>query len=330
MRHESGVGRRACALDASSRSDREHADRVFAHRRSGRWGAIALVLVALHASSARGAPPPARSAHSDGGVHWNPRWPRVQWWELASTAALLGVETYVEFGAYTAMHPRWTGPILFDAGVRRGFRLADPQARHRAVQAADGIWTLTHIESAADLAVALFVHRDLDLAWQVFAMDAEVYAVVGLATRIAQKYVGRARPLQGECSVPNGPARCKQPPRSFWGGHFAMASAAAGLACVHHQFLPLYGGGWPDGLACGATSAAALAVGLLRMMSDSHYATDTLIGGAFGFLVGYWLPRLLHYDRVVDGPTRRVARLLRWLSPTVGVQQLGLTVHGAF
>ena len=52
---------------------------------------------------------------------------------------------------------------------------------------------------------------------------------------------------------------------SFTSGHTLMSFAGAGLTCVHHMHLPLYGGGLPDSLACAAAIGLAHAEGFLRV-----------------------------------------------------------------
>src|SRR6185369_8075255 len=81
----------------------------------------------------------------------------------------------------------------------------------------------------------------------------------------------------------------------FPSGHAVSAFTAAGLSCVHHAHLPLYGGGLPDALACAAALTVASGVGVVRIMGDRHYVSDVIVGAAIGFLVGFGLPSLLHY-----------------------------------
>jgi membrane-associated phospholipid phosphatase len=78
-------------------------------------------------------------------------------------------------------------------------------------------------------------------------------------------------------------------------GHSTASFTLAGLTCIHHAYLPLYGGGAPDALACAGSMAAATTVAMMRVVSDQHYLSDVIIGSAFGALAGVGMPWLLHY-----------------------------------
>lgn len=152
------------------------------------------------------------------------------------------------------------------------------------------------------------------------------------------KVTKRNRPGQDACGIdPANAANCGGSPASFFSGHTALTAAAAGLTCAHHQFLPLYGGGWADRAACAAAIAASASTGLLRVMSDRHYMSDILVGGAFGFLVGYGVPRLLHYrhpatpgGRPPGGERSRGAARILSVVPVSDGDRLGVTVLGVF
>jgi hypothetical protein len=81
----------------------------------------------------------------------------------------------------------------------------------------------------------------------------------------------------------------------------------AGLTCVHHQHMPLYGGGAPDALVCYGMLGATVATGVFRLMADRHYFSDILVGGLVATLAGYVLPSWLHYG-FGSGRTRPVMR----------------------
>lgn len=270
-------------------------------------------------------------------LRWEPHWPRHRVWQYGLTAAAFGLLTYVQFGTYTTGKPSWTGPILFDGAVRDAIRLRTPDQRHSANIASDVTWGIAWAFPLADsLIVALAVDRNVDLAWQMMAINAQVFAIVGFASRAMHKATKRQRPGQAACAAdPSYGGTCGGSPASFFSGHTALTAAAAGLTCVHHQFLPLYGGGWADRAACAAALAASVTTGLLRTMSDRHYISDVLVGGTFGFLVGYGLPRLLHYRypvRLRSGRPRKQATGARLFSvvPLAGEDRYGVTVLGLF
>ena len=64
---------------------------------------------------------------------------------------------------------------------------------------------------------------------------------------------------------------------------------------MHHAYLELYASAAADAAACLAAYGAAGSTGLLRILSDNHYATDVASGAAVGTIVGLGLPWLLHY-----------------------------------
>ncbi|MBK6847252.1 MAG: phosphatase PAP2 family protein [Proteobacteria bacterium] len=244
-------------------------------------------------------PPTASPQPTPPPLRWDERWPRVRAWEYLATATSGALLAYVQFGTYRSRRPRWRGGVLFDDAVQDVLRLRSRPARERADRASDLFWGLTHLVPAVDaVVVALAVRRNLDVAWQLVALDAEALTLMAFASRAMHKTARRARPAYERCLEDRGYDRtcgASSAVAGFWSGHFAMTGAAAGLTCAHHAQLPLYGGGWADRLACAATISTATVTGLLRVMADRHYLSDSLIGGALGFLVGWGIPTWLHY-----------------------------------
>src|SRR5262249_41640842 len=132
-----------------------------------------------------------------------------------------------------------------------------------------------------------------DVSLQMTLINLESFAVTGVIALGAEK-IGRARPMASECARdPGYDGKCGDDAalnESFLSGHTAIAFASAGLICVHHQHLALYGGGLPDVLACATGLFAASTVGVFRIMSDNHYASDVLLGAGVGLFGGYVLP----------------------------------------
>lgn len=89
--------------------------------------------------------------------------------------------------------------------------------------------------------------------------------------------------------------------RSFLSGHAMASFTAAGLMCVHHEMLPLFGGGAPDAWACAWAVSVATLTSISRLAADEHWASDVLIGAGAGWLYGYYLPELLHRCARRDG-----------------------------
>jgi membrane-associated phospholipid phosphatase len=152
------------------------------------------------------------------------------------------------------------------------------------------------------------------------------------------------RPAERGCQGdPNYSDKCSNAAdlnSSFLSGHTTLAFASAGLMCAHHQNLALYGGGAADVLACLGALSAASAAGVLRVMSDNHYASDVLLGTGVGLLGGYGLPTLLHYRNgksaedtgLLPVVRSRIAgtELVGVVAPQIAENYGGVTFVGAF
>ncbi|MEQ8277642.1 MAG: phosphatase PAP2 family protein [Deltaproteobacteria bacterium] len=118
-----------------------------------------------------------------------------------------------------------------------------------------------------------------------------------------QLFVGRERPHSRRCDEPGfegGDLGCDSDDennryRSFISGHPALVVAAAGVTCMHHSRMPIYGGGVGDNLACASMIGAAATTGVLRDVSGSHHASDVMFGTALGLVAGWIVPSALHY-----------------------------------
>ena len=86
-----------------------------------------------------------------------------------------------------------------------------------------------------------------------------------------------------------------KPHRSFFSGHTAMSFTGAGLACSHHFYHDVLGGGTWDGVACATAMTAAATVGAMRVVGDQHYLSDVLVGATVGTISGLGVRWLLHY-----------------------------------
>jgi membrane-associated phospholipid phosphatase len=270
-------------------------------------------------------------------LRWQEGWPRFQLWEVALTASAFGLFAYAQWGTNPAHAPRWEGPVFIDRPLRDNLRLRTRSAREAANTASDVLWGISWSFPAVDtLMVSLALDRNTDVAWQMAMIDVQVYGVVAATTRLIHKLARRDRPLKESCKQDKDyDAACWDAAVSFYSGHTALAAASAGLTCVHHQYLPLYGGGWPDSAACATAVTTSALTGLMRILSDRHWTTDVLVGWGFGFLAGYWLPRLLHYKQA---PRQRGSSEQRsgsgsmraMIMPVASERQLGLAVSGLF
>jgi membrane-associated phospholipid phosphatase len=255
-------------------------------------GAIRRAVIGSAAAVMIGSPSAARAA-PPGPVVWQPDWPRFQWWEAGATVGLtLG-------SLYAAKldgpdHASWTGGILLDVPIRNGIR-GDEHVRFAAKQYSDvGYRVATLFPYVVDAGiVALGVHQNPDVAFQMFLIDVEALTLTAVVTVVTERTVGRQRPFARACQGED--CASAESNRSFYSGHAAATFTSAGLTCAHHQNIPLYGGGPADAWACVWALSLATTTGFFRVVADNHYASDVVVGAAVGLASGYLLPSWLHY-----------------------------------
>jgi membrane-associated phospholipid phosphatase len=273
------------------------------------------------------AAPPALAWHQD--------WPRFRWWEYAGTAAAGATSWYLRMYRPPPSQPKWQGGNWFDDTLRSWLRAETPGGRHDSQYASDRLADLGYaVPFGIDLTVALFAHGQLETTWQMMMMDLEAFAVSGLINNFLFYEVGRGRPSAADCAKnPNYDELCFIGANaSLPSGHTQTVATGAGLTCVHHRYLPLYGNRWADASACGFMVAATIASAATRIMADRHYATDNLIGIAVGFGAGYGLPWLLHYRQgttSLPGAGSDAPQAVT-LMPLAGRASGGLALVGAF
>jgi membrane-associated phospholipid phosphatase len=232
-------------------------------------------------------------------VAWHQEWPRFRATEALATG-VLGVQAVTALLLYPVPEHNWVGGILFDDAARDGLRLREHDARESARAVSEPLYyTLALYPFVVDTAlVAWGIHGSGDVALEMLAMNAESYALTGALVLTAQK-LGRQRPAGLGCRVdPDYSPKCRDDQalgESFFSGHTAVAFTSAGLGCAHHGHLPLYGGGAADVAACVVGLTGASVEGVLRIMTDDHYASDVLLGAFVGLVSGYVLPSWLHY-----------------------------------
>jgi membrane-associated phospholipid phosphatase len=173
---------------------------------------------------------------------------------------------------------------------------------------------LDHL-SYTTLMVSLFQPVGMLMASNVphrWSRDVPVMAEATVFTLSVNAFVKhlthRSRPAAHFCESEDAVVPCPPDTRlSFYSGHtssaFAAAVAAGTIADFHH--LQNRKWIWASGLTF------ATATGVLRVMSDQHYATDVLTGVAAGGLAGWLIPRLHKPDRTPAPPAAA--------SPTVPV-----------
>jgi membrane-associated phospholipid phosphatase len=257
-------------------------------------------------------------------------YPRFRVWEYIAAGAVSVGNVGFEIAYSHQPRDRWTGPILADAPARSFLRAPTARARDTADKISDHLWHgSTYYVLLDGLLTPLVSDRlNFDVAFQLTLLNWQAIGAAGLLARLAHVSVGRTRPLTQGCSNdPNAPNYCEFQGASFIAGHAAMTSANAGLACANHYHLKLYGGGIPDAAVCPILVTAAAGVGVLRMIADKHWLSDTVVGWVMGGSIGYGMPYLLHYRyaRKVLVPLPNTA-LLPWANETSG----GLSLMGLF
>ncbi len=241
-------------------------------------------------------------------VEWSKDWPRVHLAEVVDVVGLTAASYAIDAYWTPLKSPNWSGPILFDRWARNQLVGQSYATQHAAAEMADTLYKAGTLGPyIIDVYfVALGVHQNADVALQMGLINLQSLGLSGVTTLAAEHLVGRARPYVQDCE-PNGDVRDAHGNlllnhcdgigdyQSFWSGHVAAVGTMAGLTCVHHQHLPLYGGGFADLAPCLLMIGAAVTTGVGRMISDRHWASDVIVGGAVAFGSGYLLPSALHY-----------------------------------
>jgi membrane-associated phospholipid phosphatase len=258
---------------------------------------------------------------------WNPAWSDAGVWDYALSAmgfSALGVEVIFLQPRRPPLH--WNETILFDEAVRSALNGSTPAVRTDAENAS---WALFGIELGYPVVVDLpyvWLRYGRQVAWDLFWEDAMVLSLTGAVDLALRDSIGRARPRTSDC-LAQGQNDClvdTESTRSFPGGHFAQTTAAATLTCLQHLSLGLYGGPW-DAVTCGVALTGDAAVGVLRIVSDNHWATDVVAGGAIGAAFGVGLPILVHRVR---WNSRATGRLVPIVLPIVLANGAELRVVG--
>jgi membrane-associated phospholipid phosphatase len=300
-----------------------------------RFVALFLVFALLLRASSVWATDPDR-------VEWSPDWPRVRLIEVLDIVAFTVASLELDAQRYPRDGVR--GGILFDDWVRKELRGRTLSAQQTASDLADEFyrWGVYAPYIVDIFFVDLGVHQNADVALQMLLINMQSLGVAGVVSLGAEHLVGRARPFVEDCG-PGGKVRdnagnivheCSDPGayRSFYSGHAAAVATAAGLTCVHHQHLPLYGGGLADLAPCVVMIGAAAATGVGRIVSDLHWSSDVLLGWLVGAASGYVLPSVLHYGFRSGGPIGEVqvggARMVP--VPHVYAGGAGLGLVGSF
>lgn len=265
----------------------------------------------------------------EGRSHWQPHWPRFHPLEGIAMILAEGAAIAIYF-AEPNRSPSWRDPLPLDSETRGAFRLATWEDEQTAAHVSDALfWPMLAYPIAVDaVLLAGIVHGDWDTALQMTLIDTEALAFAHFVTWLTTRIAGRVRPRALQCTVDDTCVdRGVGPVASFVSGHSLMAYTASGLICSHHITHPwLTGSVEGAGTACAAGLALATAIGVLRVMSDYHWASDVAIGAVIGSAIGWGVPFAFHYGRV--RPTVDDAGRIAIVPGGAG--DVGLGVVGAF
>jgi len=189
---------------------------------------------------------------------------------------------------------------LLDEPARKALRLRTPSARRWARDGSDIGIVVNESWPFFDALVVAGWYRDSPrLGVQQALISAEVLAVTAGVQGLVSSLASRERPYGRECgselSAQTRDCLSRDRYYSFYSGHASQSFAAAAVSCMHHAYVPLYGGGIADTGACVGGFGVAITTALLRVATDVHYLSDVLMGALIGTSTGLMLPWALHY-----------------------------------
>ncbi len=270
--------------------------------------------------------------HDTHRVEWRPEWPRYSFDEAVLTLGLSALLVASELLPNASFTPNWRGGLLFDDGVRGGMRLTLFPERENARIASDVLmWVNMAFPVIIDALFAVGIgDGNWDAAFQMGLVSVEAYVISLVVWRVTALLARRQRPLDTACELGDTSPHCDSrfATQSFFSNHAVNAFTGAALTCLHHSTMPVFGDvGW-DATACVSTTLLATAVSLLRVMSDFEYLTDVLTGAAIGWISGYILPWLLHYQGGARPELRAPIAVIP--APMLGQDTYGLQLAGWF
>ena len=253
---------------------------------------------------------------------------RVHWAE-GVTAGVLGVTAIaIEFSPIRA-EPHWTRNNAFDDWFQ-GRLIAPSQKQQKYAKASDALAaTSIAFPVLVDLiGMTLIGDRNKDVGLQMFAIQAQAFAITGFVTSLV-KLSGRERPCAQSDDSASGSTDCNDPNRSYFSAHTSLAFAGAGLTCVEHQHFEFFGRvGSP--VACASALALATTTGVFRVVSNRHWMSDVITGAGVGLLAGWLMPWLMHYRHDLSKREQSKMRHLYYIAPYGDAGSIGLSAAGAF
>lgn len=230
---------------------------------------------------------------------------------------LVGAFAATQFALEPPEDSRWTDRNSFDSGIRRSLRGGSRDTRKAAAIASDVFFGGM---GAALLADWWWLREEYGFLRSI-QVDSRWILADNVATRVAKVSAGRQRPYVQPCNRdPDYVPQCgggRDGKASFFSGHASNTATLAGLLCarrLHRRDADRW-----DALVCGGAAAGALTTGVLRIVSEHHFATDVIAGWAVGAFFGYYLPSRFDYPGHPKG-----ALALSSLTPVVGRDFYGL------
>jgi len=249
-----------------------------------------------------------------------PRATLVGW---VPTILLAGAFAVTQFAVEPPQDSRWTDRNGFDSAIRRGLRGGKRSTRDDADLASDVLFGTLGASLALDW---WWLRDEYGLARSV-QVDTRWVLANNVATRIAKVAAGRQRPYVQPCGVdPDYVSACgkgRDGNAGFFSGHASNAATLAGLLCarhLHRREASAY-----DAVLCGGAAAGAVATGVLRIVSEKHFATDIIAGWVVGGFLGYYLPSRFDYRGKPEDPLH-----LTYVAPVVGHDYYGLQLEARF
>jgi hypothetical protein len=276
-----------------------------------------------------GYPPEPRQASLASRLDW--RWPEFSFGQYALTAG----QAALALGAQAIPgERRFNGVNPFDDAIRDLLRIDDYEDHLYARDASDvGFVLLLNHRLIDSLFVTWWFHDKGSTAFEMALLDLQALSFAAGVQQMTAGIAGRERPYGR--SVCDGGRESDTTDclgnnryRSFFSGHTTLAFTLSSLTCMHHAHLPIYGGGAIEAVPCAASMVVATAVGTLRIVADQHYATDVLLGMAFGIASGISIPYLFAYGQAPLKEAMTSMGLPKdvFLMPTPG----GVTAGGLF
>lgn len=236
-------------------------------------------------------------------LEWDPEWDRVHPASYAVMGAAVAAALVLDHAFEPGVEALVRGPEVFDAPLRARLMSPSEAGREAAAALSDVLLGALLLWPVVDaVAVAGIADRNADVLWQLSSIAAESYAADLLISTIFKQFVARERPHGVRCTLEDrleDPRRCGPGGRlrSFYSGHSSAAFNAAGVTCVSHLQVPLYGSLAADYAACGVALLSATLVATLRVVADRHYATDVVVGALLGLTTGFLMPYLLYFHQ---------------------------------